>query len=61
MGIMYVHWMIFARMVFGILVIVVAQIVLYPKMGVLWTHSVVVEIYDAKPVLREATRGIGTE
>lgn len=46
-------------MVFGILVMVVAQIVLYLKMGVLWTHSVVLEIYDAKLVLREATKGMG--
>lgn len=38
MGIVYVHWVLFARMVFGITVIVVAPIVLYPKMGVLWTH-----------------------
>lgn len=59
MGLVYVHWVLFARMVFGILVILVAQIVLYLKMGVLWTHSVVVKIYDAKLVLREATRGMG--
>lgn len=58
MGIAYVHWVLFARMVFSILV-VVAQIVLYLKMGVLWTHSVVVEIYDAKLVLRETTKGMG--
>lgn len=38
MGIVYVHWVLFARMVFGIIVILVAQIVLYLKMGALWTH-----------------------
>lgn len=38
MDIVYVHWVLFARMMFDILVILVAQIVLYLKMGALWTH-----------------------